>query len=71
MRHRVFSLASNALATVVILLSEGACERETLLRRLNGTPNLIATADRMTQTPTWHQAMPGGGRGPSTRRAAT
>ena len=46
MRHHVFSLASNAVATVVISLCEGACERETLLCRLKGPPNLIATADR-------------------------
>jgi len=45
MRHRVFSLASNALATVVILLSEGACERETLLRRLNGAPVAAPAAE--------------------------
>ncbi len=30
------SLASNAVATVVISLSENACERDTLLRTLNG-----------------------------------
>ncbi|MCY1443827.1 C4-dicarboxylate transport protein [compost metagenome] len=30
------SLASNAVATVVISLSENACERETLLRTLDG-----------------------------------
>lgn len=39
------SLASNAVATVVISLSENACERETLLRRLNGTPAAPDVAD--------------------------
>ncbi|MNH13482.1 Aerobic C4-dicarboxylate transport protein [compost metagenome] len=39
------SLASNAVATVVISLSENACERETLLRRLNGIPAAPDEAD--------------------------
>lgn len=32
------SLASNAVATVVISISENACDRQTLLERLNGQP---------------------------------
>lgn len=39
------SLASNAVATVVISLSENACERDTLLRHLNGTPAAPAEGD--------------------------
>jgi Na+/H+-dicarboxylate symporter len=39
------SLASNAVATVVISLSEGACERDTLLRRLDGAPAVAAAQD--------------------------
>jgi len=39
------SLASNAVATVVISLSENACDRKTLLRRLNGIPAAADEAD--------------------------
>lgn len=36
------SLASNAVATVVISLSENACDRQVLLQRLNGKPAAIS-----------------------------
>ncbi len=37
------SLASNAVATVVISLSENACDREVLLQTLDGKPALTQT----------------------------
>ncbi|MBC2657927.1 C4-dicarboxylate transporter DctA [Pseudomonas sp. MSSRFD41] len=44
------SLASNAVATVVIALSEQACDRQVLLRTLNGQP-LAAQAAAADDTP--------------------
>jgi Na+/H+-dicarboxylate symporter len=46
------SLASNAVATVVMSISENACDRETLMRTLDGTP-LPAVASTQVQTPDW------------------
>ena len=43
------SLASNAVATVVVSLSENACDRQTLLSRLNGEP----LPGPVAQTPEW------------------
>ncbi|MCY1463124.1 C4-dicarboxylate transport protein 2 [compost metagenome] len=45
------SLASNAVATVVISLSENACDRETLLRTLNGAP--AASSEREPLATDW------------------
>ncbi|MGE8321972.1 MAG: dicarboxylate/amino acid:cation symporter, partial [Pseudomonas sp.] len=43
------SLASNAVATVVVSLSENACDRQTLHRRLNGEP----LASPVAESPEW------------------
>jgi len=40
------SLASNAVATVVMSISENACDRETLMRTLDGKPLLDAAQSR-------------------------
>ncbi|MNR45784.1 C4-dicarboxylate transport protein [compost metagenome] len=37
------SLASNAVATVVMSISENACDRETLMRTLDGKPSPAVT----------------------------
>jgi len=44
------SLASNAVATVVIALSEQACDRQVLLRTLDGQP-VAAQAAAADDTP--------------------
>jgi Na+/H+-dicarboxylate symporter len=46
------SLASNAVATVVISISENACDRETLVQTLNGNPSPAATPTQV-QNPDW------------------
>jgi Na+/H+-dicarboxylate symporter len=46
------SLASNAVATVVMSISENACDRETLMRTLDGTP-LPAVTPTQVQKPDW------------------
>lgn len=50
------SLASNAVATVVISLSEHACDRETLLRRLDGAPS--ASDEVVDAHPEWSAQPP-------------
>jgi Na+/H+-dicarboxylate symporter len=44
------SLASNAVATVVISISENACDRETLVQTLNGKPSLRPQPKSRTRT---------------------
>ena len=44
------SLASNAVATVVMSISENACDRETLMRTLDGEPS---SAQTQTQSENW------------------
>jgi hypothetical protein len=44
------SLASNAVATVVMSISENACDRETLMRTLDGKPSPVLAP---TQSENW------------------
>ncbi|WP_223480007.1 MULTISPECIES: dicarboxylate/amino acid:cation symporter [unclassified Pseudomonas] len=46
------SLASNAVATVVMSISENACDRETLMRTLDGKPSPAAPPAQV-QNPDW------------------
>lgn len=46
------SLASNAVATVVMSISENACDRETLMRTLDGEPSSAQTQTQ-TQSENW------------------
>lgn len=45
------SLASNAVATVVMSISENACDRETLMRTLDRKPLLVAAPDESWDGP--------------------
>ena len=48
------SLASNAVATVVMSISENACDRETLMRTLDGEPSSAQTQTQtQTQSENW------------------